>query len=316
MTNGPITADAALGSHPPVHREWPYRRTAAMRYGLAVLAVVLAGLARYAIYGEATNRSVFTFFVPAAMVAAWYGGIGPGILATLLGLLVGEYFFFAPRFSVGPLGIRESLGMGVYSVTTPVCVYLCEKLHQTIREFERALEHERHKSVEDLPPAPAKFADYLSRYYAVPTSQIYAYRSWPYHRAFLARYLMAVALVAAAFILRYWLFGTTDHRFPFIFFVPAAMMATFYGGMAPGLLATVLGLMLGDYFFLSEHEAMGVVRESERVAIGLYAVTTTLCVMLIENLHERIRRLEHAFDHARYHRHKPQLDAPAGRTNS
>ena len=49
---------------------------------------------------------------------------------------------------------------------------------------------------------------------------------------------MAVALVAAAFILRYWLFGTTHYRFPFIFFVPAAMMATFYGGMAPGLLAT------------------------------------------------------------------------------
>jgi len=43
------------------------------------------------------------------------------------------------------------------------------------------------------------------------------------------------------------------------------------------------------------------VLESERLQIGLYAVMTTLCVMLFENLHERVRRLEHAFDRARHH---------------
>ena len=96
-------------------------------------------------------------------------------------------------------------------------------------------------------------------------------------------------------------FGTDDHRFPFIFFVPAAMIAAWYGGMAPGLVATVGGLLLGDYFFLSSHEALGAVREGERMGIGLYAVTTTLCVMLFENLHNRIRRLEHALERARHH---------------
>jgi hypothetical protein len=37
----------------------------------------------------------------------------------------------------------------------------------------------------------------------------------------------------------------------------------------------------------------------------MYAVTTTLCVMLLENLHEHIRRLEHAFDRARHHQSQP-----------
>ena len=76
------------------------------------------------------------------------------------------------------------------------------------------------------------------------------------------------------------------------------------------MLATAAGLMLGDYFFLSEHEAMGAVRETERIAIGLYSLTTTLCVMLFENLHNRIRRLEHALDRAQHHHH-PHADASA-----
>jgi K+-sensing histidine kinase KdpD len=112
---------------------------------------------------------------------------------------------------------------------------------------------------------------------------------------------MALGLAALAFVLRYWLFGTQDGRFAFLFFVPAAIVTVWYGGILPGLLATAAGLLLGDYFFLSDHEALGTVREYERMQIGLYAVTTTLCVMLFENLHERIRRLEHAFDRARHH---------------
>ena len=130
------------------------------------------------------------------------------------------------------------------------------------------------------------------------------------------RYGIAVGVVVLAFVLRYWLFGTQDLRFPFLFFVPAAMVAVWYGGMLPGLLAAVMGLMLGDYFFLSAHEAMGVVREYERMQIGLFAVATTLCVMLLENLHERIRRVEHAFDHARHHHHVPHADVSASASSA
>jgi K+-sensing histidine kinase KdpD len=154
--------------------------------------------------------------------------------------------------------------------------------------------------------------DHLTHDAALPRSEL-AHRGWPFQRPATARYGVAVGVVILAFALRYWIFGTLEHRFPFIFFVPAAMIAAWYGGMAPGLLATVAGLMLGDYFFLTDHQALGPVRESERISIGLYAVTTTLCVMLFENLHNRIRRLEHALERARHHPHTPHpgTDAPA-----
>ena len=281
-----------------------------MRYGVAVLAVTVAFAIRYLIYGEFQNRLVFTFFLPAAIIAVWYGGIGPGLVATLLGLLAGDFFFMAPIYSLRMLGIRQSLGVGAYAITTAVCVILCERLHALIRQFEHALEQERHHVAGKLGGAAKTFLDSLEQ----PASMAgyHTQLSWPFQRPVMARYGVAVGIVLVAFVLRYWLFGTQDQRLPFIFFVPAAMVATWYGGMAPGLLATAAGLMLGDYFFLSSHEALGPVREIERVSIGMYAVTTMLCVMLFEDLHNRIRRLEHALERARHHRQLHRDSATPG----
>jgi K+-sensing histidine kinase KdpD len=133
---------------------------------------------------------------------------------------------------------------------------------------------------------------------------------WPYQRSWLLRYGVAIGVAAGAFLLRYTVFDASDHRFPFLFFVPAAMVAAWYGGLGPGLLTTAAGLLLGDSFFLAGHRTVGPLGDAERIAIGLYAVSTTLCVMLFENLHNRIRRLEHALTHAKalYH-HKPAVTA-------
>ena len=299
-----MTSHDTLGANasaPHNHAVWPFRRSVCMRYGVAVLAVLAAFTVRYMIYGDLQNRLVFTFFVPAAMVAVWYGGLGPGILATVLGLLLGDYFFMMSRKALWPLGNRESLAVGAYVVTTLLCVMLCERLHRRIRTFERALDQERHHKDVQLCPEAQEFAEYLTRYYALPNHHLYAYPSWPYRRSVALRFGVALGVVTCAFLLRYYLFGTQDTRLAFLFFVPAAIVAVWYGGMLPGLLAAATGLMLGDYFFLSDHEALGAVLEFERMQIGLFAVMTTLCVMLFENLHERVRRLEHAFDRARHH---------------
>ena len=308
-----MTGDIALATLPQTHPLWPYRRSTAMRYGVAVLAVLAAFAIRYLIYGDLQNRLVFTFFVPAAVLAVWYGGLGPGIVATILGLLLGDYFFMMSRKALWPLGNRESLALGAYVVTTLLCVILCERLHRRIRQFERALDDERHHRGGKLCPEAHEFAAYLEQHYARADPHLYGYPGWPYRRSVAMRIGVACGVVALAFALRYWLFAQ-DARFPFLFFVPAAMVAIWYGGLMPGLLAAAAGLMLGDYFFLSGHEALGAVKESERMQIGLYAVTTTLCVMLFEILHERIRRLEHAFDRARHHGHlHAGVAAPAAR---
>ncbi len=287
MTTNHITQDSAVNLDAPARGEWPFRRPAARRYGAAALAILLAFCMRYVIYGDLSNRLTFTFFVPAAMVAAWYGGLGPGMLATIFGLFLGSIFFIPLTHTTAlTFSMRETMAVVGYGVTTMLCVALCENLHHYIRHLERLLEYDRHHPSHQEPLNVSLFP------------------GWPFRRPALARYGYSVLAVLVAFGLRYWLFGTDDHRFPFLFFVPAAIIATWYGGMALGLIATTAGLMLGDFFFLSQHEAMGAVRESERLATGLYAVTTMLCVILFESLHNRVRRLEHAIDHARQHNNK------------
>lgn len=284
---------------PHKHGEWPYRRSRTLRYAVAVLAVLAALSVRLVIYGDLQSRLTFTFFVPAAIVAVWFGGLGPGVVATLLGVICGEFFFIFARGSVLPLGIRESMSLAAFGVTTLLCVALCENLHRTIRRLEGLLSCVRHA-----------WHGGGSRQAFDPETLVM--RGGYLQRSLVRRYALTAAVVALAFGLRYWLFGTADTRFPFIFFVPAAMIAAWYGGLGPGLLATAAGLLLGDYFFLSEHEALGPVREIERLSIGLYAVTSILCVLLFEGLHDHILRLEHAIERAEQHYHGAHLQVADG----
>lgn len=113
-----------------------------------------------------------------------------------------------------------------------------------------------------------------------------------HHPTTLQKYGVAIAVVAAAFVLRWGIYGTLDHRLPFAFFTTATLVAAWYGGLGPGMLAAVSGLLLGDYFFLPPHDAGEVMSEAVRTAIGNYALTNTLVVVLFWNLHSRLREYE------------------------
>jgi hypothetical protein len=70
------------------------------------------------------------------------------MLATGLGLVLGSFFFLLPRVGLWPPGSRELLAVSVYTLTTMLCVVLCENLHHCIRRLEHALEGERHRHMQ------------------------------------------------------------------------------------------------------------------------------------------------------------------------
>jgi PAS domain S-box-containing protein len=79
-------------------RSWP------LRYGAAILVVVVTVLFRAALTPIMGGRSMpFTLFFPAVWFAAWFGGLWPGALSILLSGLAGSYFFAEP---VGSLLVR------------------------------------------------------------------------------------------------------------------------------------------------------------------------------------------------------------------
>lgn len=114
----------------------------------------------------------------------------------------------------------------------------------------------------------------------------------PHRPTPLQRYAVAIGAVALAFALRWGIYGTLDHRLPFAFFIPATLIASWYGGLGPGFLAAVAGLLIGDYFFLPPHHAETPVSETARTGIGIYAMTCTLIVVLFWNLHSRLQDYE------------------------
>lgn len=112
------------------------------------------------------------------------------------------------------------------------------------------------------------------------------------NRTILKKYAVAVGAVLVAFGLRYGIYGTLSDRIPFGFFTMATLIAAWYGGLGPGMLAAIAGLLIGDYFFLPRHDAGTMVSEPVRTAIGTYALTNTLIVVLFWNLHTRLRDFE------------------------
>src|SRR5919201_5877758 len=65
------------------------------RYALAVVATALAFLVTRQI-ASWLQPNVLSLFFGAVLVSAWYGGLGPGLLAALLSLLTAGYFFAEP----------------------------------------------------------------------------------------------------------------------------------------------------------------------------------------------------------------------------
>ena len=64
----------------------------ALRYIVAVLAVGIAVLLTKQ-FGVHIEPATTPLFFAAVMVSAWYGGLGPGLLATVLAVWVNDYFF-------------------------------------------------------------------------------------------------------------------------------------------------------------------------------------------------------------------------------
>lgn len=89
-------------------------------------------------------------FTLSVVVTAWYGGLGPGILATVLGALLGAYFFIEPHYTFriysGPERMETVLFLGIgisISLLSQTRLSLLEKRQRLLaseRDVRRAAE--------------------------------------------------------------------------------------------------------------------------------------------------------------------------------
>jgi two-component system, LuxR family, sensor kinase FixL len=77
----------------------PLVRSDLVRYTVAVVAVLAAFAIRAVLGPLIYNQGGFLLFVPAVMVAASTGGLGPGLVATTVSVFLGFAFLLEPPFS-------------------------------------------------------------------------------------------------------------------------------------------------------------------------------------------------------------------------
>jgi C4-dicarboxylate-specific signal transduction histidine kinase len=93
-----------------------------VRYTIAI-AVVAAALGLAVLIPWKADPSHFSLFFIAVMLASWYGGLGAGLLATILSAFSLDYFFIAPTQSIH-LDWRALLRLGVFTGVAAVTSYL------------------------------------------------------------------------------------------------------------------------------------------------------------------------------------------------
>jgi two-component system sensor kinase FixL len=152
----------------------------AVRYGIAPMMVALGLAIRSLLAPILTNETVYTYFVPSVLVSAWFSGLGPGLVATVLSVLAATFLLpGAPNLTTP--SIVNGVGFVVIGV---VVSWGGEMLHQsrrrTIAMTRDALAREAHlQSILDTVPEAMIVIDErgIMRSFSSAAERLFGYRA-------------------------------------------------------------------------------------------------------------------------------------------
>jgi PAS domain S-box-containing protein len=112
------------------------------RYGLAVAAVSAAVLLRVGLSGTLGSGSLpYVAFLPAVMLAALWGGFGPGLLATGLSAVAVGYWFLPPSWQFAIANTNDAIGLAVF-IWMGILVSVMARVYRQTRPQAEAFEPE------------------------------------------------------------------------------------------------------------------------------------------------------------------------------
>ena len=141
------------------------RKPLLFQYGISVLVFGLALLLTHLLW-PLIEPSATTLFFAAIMIAAFYGGLGPGLLVSVLSTLAIDYYFVAP-FRGFELSVANTVRAGVFMLVATMTSWLNasrKRLMEDIKERDR----EREKLLTQI----SGFNDELRNEIAAATEQL------------------------------------------------------------------------------------------------------------------------------------------------
>ncbi|MDB4881486.1 MAG: hypothetical protein JWL95_252, partial [Gemmatimonadetes bacterium] len=101
-------------------RSWTTWREGASRYSVAVAATLLAFAGTDALR-HLVPTPTFLFFIPAVVLAAWYGGAGPSVTAIAMSLLIIEFYLTSGSLQMTrALNVLDVLAFLVIGITITI----------------------------------------------------------------------------------------------------------------------------------------------------------------------------------------------------
>jgi len=138
-----------------------------LRYFVAIAATAVAFTARFLLKSALGNIAPLLLFTLSVVVAAWYGGLGPGLLATALSLLLGDYFFIAESLAER---MEEALFLGI-----GISISILSQARLSLLAFRQQLlasERDARKVAEDANRLKDEFLSTVSHELRTPLTAI------------------------------------------------------------------------------------------------------------------------------------------------
>jgi len=105
-----------------------------LRYGTAVALTAASTLLTFWLRSF-LDRGIMVLYIPAVMLSAWYGGLGPGLLTTLLSVVITAYFFLNPTLSFVIHSADDFAQLAVFSLVA----FFISLLHTSQKRAQQAL---------------------------------------------------------------------------------------------------------------------------------------------------------------------------------
>jgi PAS domain S-box-containing protein len=133
-------------------------------YGVALMATAVTLALRWLLWPVLGDSIPFMGFFPAVIIAAYFGGLWPGLLTTLLSTVAADYFILQPRFSFRFAHGVDFVGLVLFVVTSAMLTILSEALH---RGRNRLVSVERQRGEEMRREAEERFRQLVENIHEV-----------------------------------------------------------------------------------------------------------------------------------------------------
>jgi len=130
-------------------------KTIVSRYAGAVAAVFMAWLVRWSLGQSLGYQAPYVTLVGAVLITTWLSGLGPGLAALALSVVVIVYAFIPPQGALHVVPARDVVGLALYVVVVAVCIGVTEALraHHEARAAALRLSDERFRHLTEAVPS-------------------------------------------------------------------------------------------------------------------------------------------------------------------